>query len=316
MDIREQPLPTDVCAVGSFVPEPGSAYVFGWSVEERSKHVNEWSTNARDVRFVRISISTLSSFDFDLDGSTSTVQLRSSKQLARFWQSFHTNIAYLDITGLPHHVWAPLLREALRLGLRLMAVYVEPVEYKHSPTPMEGEIFDLSESIMGIAPLPGFITLAEGNEEKVCFIPLLGFEGVRFSYVLEQVQPPGGKIYPIVGVPGFRPEFPFFTYHGNKAPFLDSRAWKNVRFAKGNCPFAALYTLGEIANEHPDDTLKVAPIGTKPHALGAILFALSAPRKVELIYDHPIRKPERTSGHARLLVYHVSLFPLAPVPPL
>ena len=51
--------------------------------------------------------------------------------------------------------------------------------------------------------------------------------------------------------------------------------------------------------------MKIAMVGTKPHALGAVLFALTNPARAELIYDHPIRKPGRTGGSDRLLVYHV-----------
>jgi len=46
-------------------------------------------------------------------------------------------------------------------------------------------------------------------------------------------------------------------------------------------------------------------IGTKPHALGAVMFALTSPSRIELIYDNPIRKEGRTDGLDRLLVYHV-----------
>jgi hypothetical protein len=60
----------------------------------------------------------------------------------------------------------------------------------------------------------------------------------------------------------------------------------------------------------PRDTMKVAPIGTKPHAMGAVLFALASSKTVELVYDHPIRKATRTAGKARLLLYEVSVLPL------
>jgi hypothetical protein len=64
---------------------------------------------------------------------------------------------------------------------------------------------------------------------------------------------------------------------------------------------------------NPVDLLKIAPIGTKPHALGAVLFCLSRPDSVELVYDHPIRKANRTIGASRLLVYTISsLFVSAP----
>jgi hypothetical protein len=53
--------------------------------------------------------------------------------------------------------------------------------------------------------------------------------------------------------------------------------------------------------------LRIAPIGTKPHAIGSILFAINNPDIVELVYDHPVRKKQRTEGTARLHAYHVSV---------
>jgi hypothetical protein len=214
---------------------------------------------------------------------------------------------YLDITGLSHHVWAPLLRVALTTGKLVRAVYVEPAEYRFSETPTEGEIFDLSEAILGISPLPGFTSLAQPRHaDSVCFVPLLGFEGNRLQYVLEMVQPPGQKVIPIVGVPGFRPEYPFYTYMGNRSALEGNLIWSRIRYAKANCPFSLFYALEDISTLYPDELLKIAPIGTKPHALGAVLYALYASRAVELVYDHPVRKVNRTVGSANIHVYDVS----------
>jgi len=47
---------------------------------------------------------------------------------------------YLDITGLPHHIWAPLVKIALATCRQVMAVYVEPGIYRFSASPKEGEI--------------------------------------------------------------------------------------------------------------------------------------------------------------------------------
>lgn len=309
MPIRDRPLLTDLYeSVDLFTPQEGSTYVFGVSVEDRSAHSQEWEGKAKDVAFVRVLDQTPSTFTVERNGIPTEVSLRSGKQLRQFWAQNQQKINYVDITGLSHHLWAPLVRTGLAMGLQLSAVYVEPAEYRFSTTPTEGEIFDLSEKISGIAPLPGFASLIETEEEDVCFVPLLGFEGTRLAYIVEQVQPPGGKIVPVIGVPGFRPEYPFYTYHGNRSILTETRAWKNVRFAIANCPFSVYYLLEDIATEHPRDLLKIAPIGTKPHALGAILYIITSRRPVELVYDHPIRKAQRTEGTARLLVYHVSAF--------
>lgn len=123
--------------------------------------------------------------------------------------------------------------------------------------------------------------------------------------VLNHVQVPRERVIPVVGVPGFQPEFIYYAYQGNRLPLDETRSWMSVQYAAANCPFSAFYALEAIAQQYEDAFLRVAPIGTKPHSVGAVLFALAHPERVELIYDHPIRREGRTSGAARLLVYHI-----------
>jgi len=306
--IRDRPLLVDVHdSPGTFNPENG-AFILGSSVEDRIGHVGEWKNQATRVRFVHVVEQGKSDFTYLIDSEAKQISLRSERQLQEFWSRLAARTFYLDLTGFAHHVWAPLIRSCLMGGYRLMVIYVEPGDYSYNVTPTEGEIFDLSERISGVSPIPGFAALREAREENVCFVPLIGFEGRRFAYVVEQVQPPGGKIVPIVGVPGFRPEYPFHAYLCNRTTLVETRSWKNMRFATANDPFSLYYLLQDIADENRGDLLKIAPIGTKPHALGAVMFAIVNPQNVELVYDHPIRKAKRTRGFSRLLVYHVSTF--------
>ena len=297
----------------SFQLEPGSTYIHGTSVEARSIHPTTWEHAAIDVKFVRFaSLENTLDADFssctaEIDGVVRTLQLRGGDQLRTFVSDIKSQIVYLDITGLPHHVWAPLLRAAVTTPKQVFVVYVEPRSYTFSRAPTEADIFDLSEAIHGIRPLPGFGVLSEPeDEELVLFVPFLGFEGHRLAYTVEQVQPPGRNIIPVIGVPGFRPEFPFHTYLGNRNMLAHSNLHTQVRHVTANSAFDAFYLLQEIANEYPQHTLKVAPIGTKPHALGVILFTLWTERSVEIVYDHPIRKPNRTIGSANILVYEIN----------
>ena len=308
--IRDRPILTDIYLNPSkFNPEEGSLYIYGSSAEERSSHSDSWEASVgENVEFLRITEEYTSEFVLRFRGNDKRISLRSKKQLESLLENVSHSLAYLDITGLSHHIWAPLLRTLLTAVERVMVVYVEPSDYRFSTAPTEGEIFDLSERIMGISPIPGFVSFTEAKDDKVCFIPLLGFEGTRLAYLIEQVQPPRDKIVPIIGVPGFHPEYPFFTYHGNQLPLSRTQAWKNVHFATANCPFSLFYTLENIAGDYPEDLLKIAPIGTKPHALGAVLYYITHSRSVELVYDHPIRKARRTTGAQRLLAYEVSSF--------
>ena len=303
----------------SFELEPGSTFVHGTSVEERSIHPTTWEHAAKDVHFVRFSsFENTPGRDFsrctaEMDGVARKLHLRGSDQLRAFFLKIKSKTVYLDITGLAHHVWAPLLKAAVTTPKQVSVVYVEPRSYTFSRTPTEAEIFDLSEAIHGILPLPGFGVLSEPeDEELVLFVPFLGFEGHRLAYVLEQVQPPGRNIVPVIGVPGFMPEFPFHTYLGNRNILARSTLHTQIRHVMANSAFDAFYLLQEIATEYPDHTLKIAPIGTKPHALGVVLFTLSTKRSVEIVYDHPIRKPNRTIGSANILVYEIDHFQSSP----
>jgi hypothetical protein len=281
-------------------------YVLGHSVEERSDPGSSW-TAQQGVHFYLLGDEEPHAVQFrGPDGADVEVLLRSTRALAKFAARHAGSPLYLDITGLGHHVWAPILRAALRTGRDVRVVYVEPESYKRNPVPTEGDIFDLSERIGGIAPIPGFASLAQGESGDFVLVALLGFEGARFAHVVENVQPLGSRLVPVVGVPGFRMEYPFFAYQGNAAILSATKAWQEVEYATANCPFALFSSLQSIAARNDDLPLKIAMLGTKPHSVGAVLYAISQDAAVELIYDHPVRKDTRTTGSARVSVYYVS----------
>jgi hypothetical protein len=306
--IRNRPILTDVYeSPGDFAPEAPSTYLYAWSGEERSHHFRRLVGD--DVRVLEVLEQNDSDMLIARGSEKLRLPLRSERQLRDLFVAEKNTMVYLDITGLVHHVWAPLLKAAIAASCLVRAVYVEPAEYTLSINPTEGAIFDLSEKITGIRPIPGFASLAQEEEDRSYLVALLGFEGPRFAYVIEQVQPPGGRIIPIAGIPGFRPQYPFYTYMGNRFPLQDTLAWRDIRYVAANCPFSLYYALEDIAADNPGDAMKIAPIGTKPHALGAVLFCLAQSlRPVELVYDHPVRKSTRTTGTARLLVYDLSAF--------
>jgi hypothetical protein len=307
MPIHKRPIFTEQYDdISAFSPQPQSIYISGRSVEERSMHLAKWNAEGSQTIFVDILEEKPNSVVFQhSDEDSKEVPLRSTKSLLTYFNQLPGSTFYVDITGLRHHVWAAILKVVLETNRRVIVIYVEPEDYRPSMTPTENEIYDLSDRIEGIRPLPGFARLRDSGD-RTCFVPLLGFEGTRVSYLISQLEPPGEKIIPVIGAPGYRPEFPFATYLGNRSPLIQSQGWRKVRFAQANCPFDLFYVLEDIQKNYSEHVLKIAPIGTKPHALGSILYAIANPRYVELVYDHPIRKAERTSGLGRLMAYHVS----------
>lgn len=212
------------------------------------------------------------------------------------WLMTSRPTCYIDISGMSHPVWASLLRVALGVCRDVKAVYAEPKIYKRHPSPTSALEYDLSSGFGGVSPLPGFARLRGPEDESTAvFVALLGFEGNRASYVAMELDPMP-EVFAVAGVPGFRLEYPQVTHVSNQEFLRDFRAFGNIRYARASCPFEAFDALANIRRDSGASYMYVAPIGTKPHALGAICYALAHPEVVEIMYDHPVRKPGRTLG--------------------
>jgi hypothetical protein len=203
---------------------------------------------------------------------------------------------YVDITGLTHSTWAAILRALRRHAHPVFFIYTEPDSYAAHSSPSSNNLFDLSLSAEGIKPLPGLANLSGPlPTSRTLLVAFLGFETARAEHVVGSVDPQPPMI-PIVALPGYRIDYPQFTVSSNDQLLRESRVAHKVRFAKGSCPFEAYTLLREIGEEYPAAYMYIGLTGTKPHAVGAVLFALENPATTELIYDHPRRKPGRSSG--------------------
>ncbi|WP_146080739.1 hypothetical protein [Pseudoclavibacter sp. RFBB5] len=217
-----------------------------------------------------------------------------------------TECVAIDLTSLEHRVWAPLVKTLIAQNKHFVAVYAEPDDYTRAEHSL-GSIYDLSTH-HGIEPLPGFAKLSRRPEESGNFAPLLGFEGARLSHIFDQEEVESTGTYPILGAPGFRIEYPALALVANRATLEMDRMEDRMEFATASCPFSAFDALHAIHKRIDDAYLRIAPIGTKPHALGAVIYAICHPGNTELIYDHPRRSPGRSTGHRALYVYQVSEF--------
>lgn len=208
-----------------------------------------------------------------------------------------------DITGLSHHVWAPLLKVLFEANKKIRVLYAEPEKYTPHPTPASATLFDLTVSFGGLGPLPGFAKLSGPVDEKKClFIATLGFEGNRPKRLVSQIDPVP-TVIPIVGVPGFQLEYPAFTVISNKGLFKEYQAHSNLRFARASCPFEVIEQLTQVRKDFPDYYMYIAPVGTKPHSLGAILYSIMNPSFTEIMFDYPVKKKDRTKGIGTIHIY-------------
>lgn len=280
-------------------------YVYS-RLEERSLHFDPANSTGSSLEFIRIH-ENQENETISVDQDDQIFSIHNIGSYNGLIERCRGKQIFLDITGMTHSVWAPFMKRCLEEKIDISVVYVEPDKYKKSSTPTGGEIYDLSERVSGIRPIPGLSSFPS-EDDIFIFIPVLGFEGPRFSFMVENIQPLGSKTFPIVGVPGFRAEYPFFTYYGNRIPLRETKSWKNIVYAQASCPYSVFFELMNISQNYPDTHLKIGLMGTKPHALGSILFRLMYPQMTEIIYDHPIRKPERTIGAYTKYIFDVSAF--------
>lgn len=290
---------------------PHSLYLYQTRIEERSKFANEISGKSfNDVVFREIKFKDETNDIIEIVESHVECSLRSKSEIKNLLFNYgNISNIYIDASGLNVRSIAHLLKCAIELSFEkkvgLFIIYAEPAAYKVGKFSEEGEYLDLSERIKGIYPLPGFEVIKPSNG-RIMFVPMLGFEGGRFAYVLSQIESPDVKTFPIVGVSGYRLEYPFVTFYGNRRPLLETDSWGALKYAMAGSIVDAFHTLWGLHEKHEGVFMKIAPLGTKPHAMAALLFACCYPRDTEIVYDNPVRVKERTSGVGKVSVTCVS----------
>ena len=285
-----------------------STYIYGYSTEGRSHVVDSLIEKYKDkVSFIQLEWKDEEKDIIENKFTNQEYSLRSKENIKTLLNSYPSDTLYIDVSGLNNRISAALLNNILSgdLNTNVLVLYAEPESYKIKKFSSESVYIDLSEKINGIEPLPGFANIIPDDIDYK-FIALLGFEGGRFTHLVNNVQPAEDNIIPVIGVPGYRMEYPFVAYWGNRNGLITTGAWANIKYAAANSLVDIYLLLNKIHKKNPKCKIKLAPIGTKPHAIGAILFAIKHPKEVEIVYDNPKRKVERTSGVGLVVVCEVS----------
>ena len=174
-------------------------------------------------------------------------------------------------------------------------LYVEPHEYRSRERQhvLNRRSFDLTNEVRGFTGIPGatFMVRSELNTRAVF---LLGYEGQRLDQLIEQVDLNPSLCCAVFGIPAFQAGWEMDAF-ANNVVVIKERGIRDIRYAGANDPSAAYEVLSrQLRACDSEDRLLIAPIGTKPHGLGAALFAAEHP-EVALVYDHPDRSRGRSS---------------------
>lgn len=207
----------------------------------------------------------------------------------------------VDITTLPHPLFLALVHQlAVAAPSRVYCTYAEPADYARVT---DGNEFvpDLTAGFGTLRVLPSLVQ--EPAEGEILLIGFLGFEGDRLKSLLENEQSVR-QLVPVLPFPAYRAGWHLRTMRENFSALHDQN-YLPFRPISASSPFEARNAVLEIAQQNADKAVKVALLGTRPHALGALLARL-ANDKIHLVYDHPIEKSQRSLGLSHIHVYDIS----------
>jgi len=184
-------------------------------------------------------------------------------------------------------------------------IYVEPKEYTKSKEDFDLSDFDLSDYGIGFsgAGIPS-LSVPFDVEERKHIVFLLGYEGDRFSDAMEAMQLKPEQVSLVFGVPSYKLNWEKNSYAGNIKVIEDNRLNDRFVFCGANNPLAVAREIKAIRKFHINSQVYIAPIGTKPQAIGCIPIVCNNNNESStgVLWDHPKRKVGRTKGVSKIQI--------------
>lgn len=185
-------------------------------------------------------------------------------------------------------------------------LYAEPRQYnrpRHSHL-LNRRDFELSEDVRQFSAIPGAAFMAR-SDRVTKGIFLLGYEGHRLQQALEQTDIRASQTSVLFGVPAFQAGWEMDAFANNVRTLREYQMEGDILFAGADNPKASFDAIDAVYSScQTGERLLVGPIGTKPHGIGAAIFACEHP-DVGLIYDHPQRRAGRSEQTARWHLFEV-----------
>lgn len=142
--------------------------------------------------------------------------------------------------------------------------------------------FHTSSGPISVHEMFGY-TGQERRNSKRKLIILLGFDGDLSKEINEDVSPHDTII--VNGFPSYTPKCKDISLIANEKLVNDKQNIK-IEYTRANNPFDTYNLLQSIKEKDANTFINIAPLGPKPMALGACLFALHNP-DVRIVYPLP-----------------------------
>lgn len=190
----------------------------------------------------------------------------------------------------------------------IQILYVEPKEYRFVNNSITTyDEFSLSDKLQRFPPLPGFTINTE--LEKVELIAFLGFEKQRLGQIFSSEEVIYEKFTPVVPLPGFLPGWENRTINNHLKFFDPKYFFSEIQYVAANNPYQSLKLLEKMAKTRK--SFRVAPIGTKPNAIGCAVFLVNNAenqddeKSIGALYDFPVKSVNRSEGIGKIHIYNL-----------
>ncbi len=159
--------------------------------------------------------------------------------------------------------------------------YTEPMSYVLPKGLLQS--YRASLGSLFVMEVPGFPGLTTARKDNI-LVFTLGFDGDLSVFISEEVTP--NSVIIVNGFPAYSPKFKDISLMNNERLLNSSGAKENISYCQANNPYDLFNFLSAIRKKHPDAFFNIAPLGPKPMALGACMFAL-ADSSVRVVYPMP-----------------------------
>jgi hypothetical protein len=209
----------------------------------------------------------------------------------------------IDISCMPIPVIAQILHflRSRHKNIRITIFYTEPDHYTLN------NLFDYSAygGEIDIKAIPGFEgETSQVDEVKRVVFYIMGFEMTYLSKLIPQDVNPD-EIAPINGFPSYYQKYKDISLINNNSDFYEKDI--KITYSEANNPFEAYNTMLMLEEKYKDYRIDIIPVGTKPMALGACLYALRNDNiNCRIIFPFPSEyKPNQSIGCGKLWKYRL-----------
>ena len=171
-----------------------------------------------------------------------------------------------------------LLKERFKI-YNIYVFYTEPKSYLF-PNGLYNT-FKTNSGPIAVREMYGYVGQEDRNSKRKLVI-LLGFDGDLSKEINEDVSPNDTII--VNGFPSYTPKCKDISLIANEKLVTNNNIKK--QYSRANNPFDTYNLLQSIKEAESNTFINIAPLGSKPMALGACLFALHNP-DVRIVYPFP-----------------------------